>query len=108
MSDPRTRSTENANNIAREAMSEAHKNCTDTYARVDDTRDTLRMSWQGAASNKYSEALVGWLEELRLITNDMNNMVGVFGGTVQAMHNVEDTAILTGSRWADELNPNQA
>jgi uncharacterized protein YukE len=104
----RTRSTDEANRIAQEAMQEAHSGCNSIYQNVDNTRDQLRGSWQGAASNRYSEALVGWLEELRLITNDMNQMIGTFGGTVQAMHNVEDQAVLTGSRWFDDLNPNQA
>ncbi|WP_028649445.1 hypothetical protein [Nocardiopsis sp. CNT312] len=103
-----TRNTDWANNIAQEAMTEAHGTCNNIYTQVDSTRDTLRVSWQGAASNRYSEALVGWLEELRLITNDMNNMIGVFGGTVQSMHNAEDFGVLEGSRWASELNPNQA
>lgn len=104
----RTRSTDEANRIAQEAMQEAHTQCNNIYQNVDDTRDGLRASWQGAASNRYSEALVGWLEELRLITNDMNQMIGTFGGTVQAMNATEDQAILTGSRWMDDLNPNQA
>ncbi|MFL1376763.1 MULTISPECIES: hypothetical protein [unclassified Nocardiopsis] len=103
----RTRSTDEANRIAQEAMTEAHTACNRIYREVDDTRDGLRTSWQGAASNRYSEALVGWLEELRLITNDMNQMIGTFGGTVQAMNATEDQAILTGSRWMDDLNPNQ-
>lgn len=104
----RTRSTDEANRLAQEAMQEAYTECNKIYRNVDDTRDGLRGSWQGAASNRYSEALVGWLEELRLITNDMNQMIGTFGGTVQAMNAVEDQAILTGSRWMDDLNPNQS
>ncbi len=104
----RTRTTDEAERIAQEAMTEAHSNCNTIYTNVDNTRDKLRASWQGAASNKYSEAVVGWLEELRLITNDMNQMIGTFGGTVHAMHATEDAAVLTGSRWMDELNPNQS
>lgn len=104
----RTRNTDEANRLAQEAMSEAHTQCNNIYKNVDDLRDGLRASWHGAASNRYSEALVGWLEELRLITNDMNQMIGTYGGTVQAMHQAEDTAIVTGSRWMDDLNPNQS
>lgn len=104
----RTRSTDEANRLAQEAMTTAHSQCNNIYTNVDDLRDGLRASWQGAASNRYSEALVGWLEELRLITNDMNQMIGTFGGTVQEMHAAEDMAIVTGSRWFDDLNPNQA
>ncbi|MFI6576137.1 hypothetical protein ACIBFB_10055 [Nocardiopsis sp. NPDC050513] len=108
MSEGRTRSTEQANGIAQEAMTEAHTTCNTVYTNVDGTRDTLRASWHGAAANKYSEALVGWLEELRLITNDMNQMIGTFGGTVNAMHNAEDSNLVEGSRWMSDLNPNQA
>lgn len=104
----RTRNTDEANRLAQEAMTEAHTQCNNIYTNVDDLRDGLRTSWQGAASNRYSEALTGWLEELRLITNDMNQMIGTFGGTVQAMHQAEDMAIVTGSRWIDDLNPNQS
>lgn len=104
----RTRSTDEANRLAQEAMQEAHTQCNSIYQNVDNTRDQLRGSWHGAASNRYSEALVGWLEELRLITNDMNQMIGTFGGTVQAMNATEDQAVLDGSRWADDLNPNQS
>lgn len=103
----RTRNTDEANRLAQEAMTEAHTQCNNIYTNVDDLRDGLRASWHGAASNRYSEALVGWLEELRLITNDMNQMIGTYGGTVQAMNQAEDTAIVTGSRWMDDLNPNQ-
>ena len=51
---------------------------------------------------------MGWLEELRLITNDMNQMIGTYGGSVQAMHQAEDSAIISGSRWMGDLNPNQS
>ncbi|NKZ00965.1 hypothetical protein HGB44_25325 [Nocardiopsis dassonvillei subsp. albirubida] len=85
-------------------MTEAYNNCNTIYTNVDHTRDRLRASWQGAASNSYSEAVVGWLEELRLITNDMNRMIGTYGGTVHAMHATEDAAVITGSRWINELN----
>ncbi|MCY9784010.1 hypothetical protein KIK06_08905 [Nocardiopsis sp. EMB25] len=106
MAEGRTRNTEQANGIAQEAMTEAHTTCNNVYSNVDGTRDTLRASWHGAAANKYSEALVGWLEELRLITNDMNQMIGTFGGTVQAMHSAEDMNLVEGSRWMSDLNPN--
>ncbi|WP_121183581.1 hypothetical protein [Nocardiopsis sp. Huas11] len=88
-------------------MTEAHTTCNNVYTQIDSTRDVLRASWHGAAANKYSEALVGWLEELRLITNDMNQMIGTFGGTVNAMHSTEDANLLEGSRWMADLNPNQ-
>ncbi|MBB6119147.1 WXG100 family type VII secretion target [Nocardiopsis algeriensis] len=104
----RTRNTEEANRIAQEAMSEAYNNCRSIYTSVDNTRDQLRVSWRGAAANSYFEALVLWLEELRLITNDMNRMIGTFGGTVQQMLQTEDQAVLTGSSWIGELNPNQS
>ncbi|WP_304455303.1 WXG100 family type VII secretion target [Nocardiopsis sp. YSL2] len=107
MPDPRTRNTDEANRLAKEAMDEAHTTCNNVYTQVDGTRDVLRSSWHGAAANKYSEALVGWLEELRLITNDMNRMIGTFGGTVNAMHATEDANLLEGSRWMADLNPNQ-
>lgn len=103
----RTRSTDEANRLAQEAMAESHTQCNNIYTNVDNLRDELRTSWHGAASNKYSEALVGWLEELRLITNDMGQMIETFGGTVHSMHGAEDQAILDGSRWMDTLNPNQ-
>ena len=104
----RTRNTDEANRLAQEAMTEAHTQCNNIYTNVDDLRDGLRASWHGAASNRYSEALVGWLEELRLITNDMNQMIGTYGGSVQAMHQAEDSAIISGSRWMGDLNPNQS
>ncbi|WP_236567632.1 MULTISPECIES: hypothetical protein [unclassified Nocardiopsis] len=107
MAEPRTKNTEEGNRIAHDAMSAAHTECNRIYSNVDSTRDTLRMSWHGAASNKYSEALVGWLDELRLITNDMNQMIVTFGGTERSMVATEDEAILTGSRWMNDLNPNQ-
>ncbi|TDQ44659.1 WXG100 family type VII secretion target [Actinorugispora endophytica] len=97
--------TERANNIAREAMETAHTECNRVYTHVDGIRDDLRTSWQGAASNRYSEALVSWLEELRLITNDMSTMIGTFGGTVREMQQMEDTNIIEGSGWMDDLNP---
>ncbi|MCP3017083.1 hypothetical protein [Nocardiopsis dassonvillei] len=103
-----TQTTDDGERLAQEAMSEAHAKCNEVYTSVDATRDKLRASWQGAASNSYSEAVVAWLEELRLITNDMNRMIGTFGGTVQAMHSTEDANIIAGSRWINELNPNQA
>ncbi|MFL1379615.1 MULTISPECIES: hypothetical protein [unclassified Nocardiopsis] len=102
------RNTDEANRIASEAMAEAHGRCDSVYTRVDAARDALRPGWQGGAGNTYSEALVLWLEELRLITNGMNQMVETFGGTVNAMHTVEDTNILESSSWINQLNPNQA
>jgi uncharacterized protein YukE len=108
MTAPRTLNTDEGNRQAQEAMSAAHTTCNRVYTEVDNTRDTLRASWHGAAANKYSEALVGWLEELRLITNDMNQMIGTFGGTVNAMHATEDANLLEGSQWMADLNPNQA
>ncbi|MGW9350128.1 hypothetical protein SAMN05421803_1314 [Nocardiopsis flavescens] len=102
------RNTDEANRIASEAMTEAHGRCDSVYVRVDAARDALRAGWQGGASNTYSEALVLWLEELRLITNGMSRMVETFGGTVQSMHAVEDTNTLEGSALISQLNPNQA
>jgi WXG100 family type VII secretion target len=104
----RTRTTDEAERQAQSAMSTAHSECNRIYTNVDSTRDRLRASWQGAAANSYSEAVAGWLEELRLITNDMNRMIGTYGGTVHAMHATEDAALITGSRWMSELNPNQS
>nr|WP_223839800.1 hypothetical protein [Nocardiopsis deserti] len=103
-----TQTTDDGERQAQEAMAEAHAKCNEVYNYVDSARDKLRASWQGAASNSYSEAVVGWLEELRLITNDMNRMIGTFGGTVQAMHSTEDANVIAGSRWMEALNTNQA
>ncbi|WP_150242765.1 hypothetical protein [Nocardiopsis quinghaiensis] len=89
-------------------MSEAHTSCNSIYTNVDDVRDRLRQAWKGPAAERYSEAVILWLEELRLITNDMNQMIGTFGGTVRAMHAVEDQAVIDGSQWISQLNPNQA
>ncbi|MCK9874027.1 hypothetical protein [Nocardiopsis dassonvillei] len=101
-----TQTTDDGERLAQEAMMNAHAKCNEVYTQVDAARDKLRASWQGAASNSYSEAVVGWLEELRLITNDMNQMIGTFGGTVQAMHSTEDANIISGSRWMEALNTN--
>ncbi|MEV6820002.1 hypothetical protein AB0M72_14720 [Nocardiopsis dassonvillei] len=101
-----TQTTDDGERLAQEEMMKAHAKCNEVYTQVDAARDKLRASWQGAASNSYSEAVVGWLEELRLITNDMNQMIGTFGGTVQAMHSTEDANIISGSRWMEALNTN--
>ncbi|RCV48553.1 WXG100 family type VII secretion target [Marinitenerispora sediminis] len=97
-----------ANQLAAAAMETSHTTCNNVYTSVDSTRDQLRGSWQGAASNKYGEALVMWLEELRLITNEMNGFIGTFGGTVRTMHAMEDQNIVEGSSWNRTLNPNSA
>ncbi|GLU50466.1 hypothetical protein [Nocardiopsis ansamitocini] len=100
--------TEQANATARAAMESAYNTCNRSYQFVDGIRDNVRVNWGGAASRTYLEALALWLEELRLITNGMNEMVGAFGGTVQEMAQMEDQAIMEGSSWLKELNPNQA
>ncbi|WP_017572556.1 WXG100 family type VII secretion target [Nocardiopsis halotolerans] len=105
--EPMTQTTDDAERRAQAAMSEAYQECDAIYHKVDDTRDRLRQAWQGAAANAYSEAITGWLEELRLITNDMNRMIETYGGTVHAMHATEDAAIVAGSRWNELLNPTQ-
>ena len=102
------RNTERANQIAREAMEEAHSTCNTVYTQIDYARDFLRANWTGQAASTYDDALILWLEELRLITNDMSNMIGVFGGTVREMRSMEDQNVVQGSSWMQDLNPNQA
>ncbi|GAB3208492.1 WXG100 family type VII secretion target [Marinactinospora thermotolerans] len=95
-----------ANQQAADALETSHTTCNNVYTSVDAARDTLRGSWAGGAANKYFEALALWLEELRIITNEMNNMIGNYGGTVQQMHAVEDENIVQASSWNNVLNPN--
>ncbi|GAA1780410.1 MULTISPECIES: WXG100 family type VII secretion target [Streptomonospora] len=102
-----TRSTEEANRLALEAMTDAHTTCNNVYSRVDSARDSLRPSWKGDASTVYQEALVQWLEELRLIVNDMGRKMEQWGGTSTKMRDTEDTNLVTSSRWMNDLNPNQ-
>ncbi len=102
------RNTERANKIAREAMEQAHTTCQNVYNQIDYARDFLRANWTGAAASTYDDALILWLEELRLIINDMSNMIGKFGGTVRAMVAMEDENVVQGSSWLKDLNPNQA
>ncbi|MFC7326850.1 hypothetical protein [Marinactinospora rubrisoli] len=97
-----------ANRLAQSALQEAYGTCNNVYTSVDNTRDSLRGAWQGAAANKYFEALVLWLEELRLITNEMNGFISTFGGTVNTMHAMEDSNVIQASSWTSALNPNQA
>ncbi|MDA0567657.1 hypothetical protein LG943_25525 [Streptomonospora sp. S1-112] len=101
------RNTETANRIARVAMENAHSTCNSIYTRIDSARDQLRPSWQGDASTVYQEAMVQWLEELRLITNDMSAKIGEWGGTTRAMHTTEDSNLQLSSSWMGQLNPNQ-
>ncbi|MEY9213887.1 hypothetical protein NI17_022470 [Thermobifida halotolerans] len=102
------RNTERANQLAKDAMTEAHGTCSTVYTQIDYARDFLRMNWTGHASSTYDDALILWLEELRLITNDMNNMIELFGGTERAMIAMEDENTVMGSSWLKDLNPNQA
>ncbi|WP_067972408.1 WXG100 family type VII secretion target [Nocardiopsis trehalosi] len=101
-----TISTQEANNQAMAAMEETHTKCQGSYNNVDSIRDGLRGGWAGDASTIYQEAMVKWLEELRLLINDMNSKIGEWGGTSTAMINVEDQNLVASSRWMSDLNPN--
>ncbi|MFC4562337.1 hypothetical protein ACFO4E_10765 [Nocardiopsis mangrovi] len=92
----------------RTAMETAHAECNEVYTKVDFLRDSLKSSWQGGAEAGYETALVKWLEELRLIVNGMNQMIGTFGGTTRGMLNLEDDNLVISSSWNDQLNPNQS
>ncbi|MFC4563429.1 hypothetical protein ACFO4E_16310 [Nocardiopsis mangrovi] len=103
-----TTSTEYGMTTGRDAMEEAHGECNAVYTKVDFLRDSLKSSWQGGAEAGYETALVKWLEELRLIVNGMNNMIGTFGGTTLGMLNLEDENLVTSNAWMSQLNPNQS
>ncbi|WP_017627752.1 WXG100 family type VII secretion target [Nocardiopsis chromatogenes] len=100
------RSTDQAMREGKDAMETAHSTCNGIYTQVDSTRDMLGGNWQGGAAARYDTALVKWLEELRLITNDMNDMIGILGGTERNFHEMEDANMVTAD-WAAQLNPNQ-
>ncbi len=102
-----TVNTKHANDTALSAMQDAYEKCQRSYTAVDSTRDELRASWQGDASTVYQEALIKWLEELRLLVNDMGQKQEQWGGTTHQMYDTEDTNLVTSSRWMQELNPNQ-
>ncbi|GAB2522385.1 hypothetical protein [Nocardiopsis aegyptia] len=102
-----TTSTEHGMTTGRLAMEAAHNECNAVYTKVDFLRDSLKTTWVGGAEAGYETALVKWLEELRLIVNGMNNMIGTFGGTTRGMLNVEDENLVTSNAWMSELNPNQ-
>ncbi|WP_017544366.1 WXG100 family type VII secretion target [Nocardiopsis prasina] len=101
------RSTDQAMRTGRDAMETAHTTCNGVYTGVDGVRDLLGGNWQGGAATQYDTALVKWLEELRLITNDMNDMIGILGGTERNFHAMEDENMLS-ANWITQLNPNQA
>ena len=101
------RSTDQAMRTGRDAMETAHTTCTGVYTSVDGVRDLLGGNWQGGAASQYDTALVKWLEELRLITNDMNDMIGILGGTERNFHAMEDENMVT-ANWISQLNPNQS
>ncbi|MFC3995821.1 hypothetical protein ACFOVU_07840 [Nocardiopsis sediminis] len=103
-----TTSTERGMTTGRLAMEEAYSECNAVYTKVDHLRDTLKSSWKGGAEQGYETALVKWLEELRLIVNGMNEMIGVFGGTTRGMLNLEDENLVTSNSWMNQLNPNQS
>lgn len=100
------RSTDQAMRVGRDAMETAHSTCNGVYTTVDAVRDQLRGSWKGGAATKYETALAKWLEEVRLITNDMNDMIGTLGGTERNFHNMEDENLVSAD-WIKDLNPNQ-
>ncbi len=103
-----TTSTEYGMSTGRMAMEAAHTECNAVYTKVDFLRDSLRTTWVGGAEQGYETALVKWLEELRLIVNGMNTMIGTFGGTTRGMQNVEDENLVLSKSWDDQLNPNQS
>ncbi|MFC3996087.1 WXG100 family type VII secretion target [Nocardiopsis sediminis] len=100
-----TTSTELGMSTGREAMEAAYEECHAVYTQVDSLRDRLRGTWGGGAEQSFETALAKWLEELRLIVNGMNNMIGVFGGTRTGMLNVEDENLVNSSEWMNQLNP---
>ncbi|WP_017591952.1 WXG100 family type VII secretion target [Nocardiopsis potens] len=100
------KSSDEAMRTGRDAMETAHSTCNGIYTRVDTVRDMLGGNWQGGAAMRYDTALVKWLEELRLITNDMNNMIGMLGGTERSFNAMEDENMVTAD-WSSALNPNQ-
>ncbi|WP_017574387.1 WXG100 family type VII secretion target [Nocardiopsis kunsanensis] len=100
------RSTDQAMRTGRDAMETAHGTCNGVYTTVDAVRDQLGGSWRGGAATQYDTALVKWLEELRLITNDMNDMIGILGGTERNFHDMEDENLVMAD-WIKDLNPNQ-
>ncbi|WP_049578893.1 WXG100 family type VII secretion target [Nocardiopsis sp. SBT366] len=100
------RSTDQAMRTGRDAMETAHTTCNGVYTNVDSVRDLLGGNWQGGAASQYDTALVKWLEELRLITNDMNDMIGILGGTERNFNAMEDENMVT-ANWITQLNPNQ-
>ncbi|MFC4564199.1 hypothetical protein ACFO4E_20250 [Nocardiopsis mangrovi] len=102
-----TTSTEYGMTTGRTAMETAYSECNAVYTKVDHLRDALKSSWVGGAEQGYETALVKWLEELRLIVNGMNNMIGTFGGTTRGMLNLEDENLVTSNAWMNQLNPNQ-
>ncbi|WP_017607067.1 WXG100 family type VII secretion target [Nocardiopsis xinjiangensis] len=101
------RSTDQAMRTGHDAMETAHSTCNGVYTTVDAVRDQLGGSWRGGAATQYDTALVKWLEELRLITNDMNDMIGILGGTERNFHEMEDENLVM-ANWIKDLNPNQS
>lgn len=104
MVNPQTTNTQQGNNTALEALHQARDKCERAYINVDATRDKLRGGWSGDASTVYQEAMVQWLDQLRLTINDMNQKIDSWGGTATKMYDTEDSNLLTGSSWAGELN----
>ena len=100
------RSTDQAMRTGHDAMETAHSTCNGVYTTVDAVRDQLGGSWRGGAATQYDTALVKWLEELRLVTNDMNDMIGILGGTERNFHEMEDENLVM-ANWIKDLNPNQ-
>ncbi|GAB3451749.1 hypothetical protein GCM10027570_29060 [Streptomonospora sediminis] len=104
MANPQTTNTQGGNNTALEALHQARDKCEKAYTNVDATRDQLRGGWAGDASTVYQEAMVQWLDQLRLTINDMNQKIDSWGGTATKMYDTEDSNLATSGRWSDALN----